>query len=268
MLSPERDDSRHTIFTGKSEDVVDSVTPRTLNLELRSLESSIMANLDRKLANIRQELKEEMAYLVKDVAGTIAEQLGISMMNHLGSLTTGTTPKVQALVKPFVLIQKTDSSASTTVLTRPSVSPTELAPEEPVRSNPHRRAPRIPNVKTWQDCVRQFMVGDRKKGLIQPLQHWTKGMRQTDPSRYSQRKLIADEFFRLHSSEENMKEVHGAELKTAKRLITSIRRVRKEGRSRQSDQETVESEEEHVEDEEDEKEEEVLMARRSKRQRF
>ncbi|KAG0049187.1 hypothetical protein BGZ83_005990 [Gryganskiella cystojenkinii] len=176
-----------------------------------------------------------MAYLVKDVAGTIAEQLGISMMNLLGSLTTGTT-QVKALVKPFDPIQETDSSASTTVPTLPSVSPPGLVPEEPVESNSHRRAPRIPN-----------------------------GMRQTDPSRYSQRKLIANEFFRLHSSEENMKEVHGAELKTVKRLIASIRRVRKEQRAGQSDQETFESEEEEDEEEE---EEEVLMARRSKGLRF
>ena len=48
-------------------------------------------------------------------------------------------------------------------------------------------------------------------------------MRKTDPARYSQRKLIGEEFKRLNYSEENMLAEHGNALKSIKRLMQSIR---------------------------------------------
>ncbi|KAF9970516.1 hypothetical protein BGZ75_002260, partial [Mortierella antarctica] len=108
-------------------------------------------------------------------------------------------------------------------------------------------------------------------------------MRKTDPTKYSQRKLIAAEFRYLGRSESNMTDVHGEAAKLIRDLIVSIRTKRDErilraralvsqgGEHRQQRQDEEEKEEENDnsdegeregEDEDEDEDEEPLIRRR------
>ncbi|KAF9302957.1 hypothetical protein BG003_002195, partial [Podila horticola] len=171
-----------------------------------------------------------------------------------------------------------------------------VIPQHPAEPPP---APRIPTVLTWQEAVSQWENGDPSKGLLIPLRAWTKKMRKTDPTRYSQRKQIAKEFVYLGRNEGNMKDVHGKAADLIRTLLLSIRKkkhqrkhnvvvgtgtsgqqdgteeVEDEGEDEEEDGEAeeeaeeadeeeveeVEEEVEEVEEEEEEEEEELLRHR-------
>ncbi|KAF9086002.1 hypothetical protein BGX27_003290 [Mortierella sp. AM989] len=136
-------------------------------------------------------------------------------------------------------------------------------------------APRIPDIITWKDAVQQWESGDIEKGLSVPLKLRTPRMRKTEPSRYSQRKLIAMEFNLLHKSDKNMRDIHGGAVDLVSNLITSIRFHKRE-RKRSSlgtggkpqcverDEEEEEAEEEEGEEDSEETEEEEDQWRRKR----
>lgn len=166
MLSPDRDDSRHALFMGgDGEDTEEDVNRRALALQIQSFKSSIKAP-DRKVSSIKTELQEESQHQIRSLGGMIVQELGITITNLLGSQARG--GQVQAIQMPPLLI--------------PVVTPV-VQPQEPAKGTGDGvAAPRIPNIRTWKDCITQWEKGDPERGLLLPLCHWTKAMRKTDSS--------------------------------------------------------------------------------------
>jgi hypothetical protein len=240
MFSPDRDDSRDTQFIrdyGTSSGEV--INQRTLAFQLQSLESSIKA-LDQRISSSKREQREESRHLLNDIGGMIIQELGKTITNLLGSQLVGAQ------------VQQAPQSSIPVIKVACVAQPQELSEATGQRAP----GPRIPNVRTWKDCITQWDEGDLENGLTLPLRHWTKSMRKTDPSRYSQRKLITNEYYRLNQSDKNMEEVHGMELTAVKRLISSIRSVRRVIKEEREARRTGERESDEEEDENDDEEDE------------
>ncbi|GJJ69490.1 hypothetical protein EMPS_01836 [Entomortierella parvispora] len=243
MLSPERDDSRHALFMGgDDESTEEGLDQRALSLQMQSIASSLQA-LDRKVSFLKQEVEDENRRQLRSLGGLIVQELGKTITNLLGSALQG--GPVQTLQVPQSLV--------------PIATPAVQTQQVDTAADEESVAPRIPNVKTWKDCITQWEQGDPENNLLLPLRHWTKAMRKTDPSRYSQRKLITNEYNRLHRNEENMMEVHGETLSSIHKLIQSIRDVKKARAKDGGGSGSVDGEEE------EEEEEELVPARKRQR---
>ncbi|KAJ6480027.1 hypothetical protein C8R47DRAFT_1186705 [Mycena vitilis] len=89
----------------------------------------------------------------------------------------------------------------------------------------------IPDLKkgesAWLDAIRQWEHGDPDNGL-KPLRDWarewyTGGMRRITGSKYSQRKLIFDEYERLNRDEVKFRETYPVAHKRISKLLAAIR---------------------------------------------
>jgi hypothetical protein len=198
MLSPDRSDHRHHVFMGSSGDL--PVTQRTIE-DLR--------------CSIQNEVRKEIQSTVASVTMSLSQiQSAIVRLEHkVGNLPLQQVPQ-QQLIQPSISWQAQPETA-------PQVE-TATMDQPPA-------APRIPTITSWKDAIRQWYHGDVQKGLNMPLNQWTKGMKTTDPSRFSQRKLIADEYEYWGKNEKNMLDCHGNALDKVGDLIASIR-FKKTGR--------------------------------------
>ncbi|KAF9918210.1 hypothetical protein BX616_009928 [Lobosporangium transversale] len=192
MLSPVKNTSRHTRFMGESSPT-ELVTVQTMDTALDTLRIAIINDVNKT----QQEMKKEVA------------DLGAAITQQIQSLFQRSSP----IVNPINIRH---------MAPLPSVvQPPQDDTEPPV-------APRIPDIIHWREAVLQWEEGDPEKGLVLALRHWTPRMRATDPSRYSQRKLIATEFALLGRNLYNMKDTHGGALESVSNLIASIRAKNKQ----------------------------------------
>ncbi|KAF8924162.1 hypothetical protein BGZ47_004180, partial [Haplosporangium gracile] len=152
----------------------------------------------------------------------------------------------QAIVRHPQAIQQQRPSNSVTQGQEPRLLPQRVVQHgyghEPVVQQQQQQqqravlpdAPRIPTAHSLQHVMKQWDDGEPGKGLFMPLRLWTKAMRKTDPTRYSQRKLIAKEFIFLGRSEKAMGKVHGSATGLIRSLLTSIRNKKRERRRPQT----------------------------------
>ncbi|KAF9170859.1 hypothetical protein BGX21_003143 [Mortierella sp. AD011] len=277
MFSPTRSDSRHSVFMGELSNT-DNVTQQSLAVSQEALRLSIInetehsnsakfSQLQNEIVFMRQEMNEKLAQL----GSTITKQLQTIAQTLAQSTSTPTFAQQLAPVDTQTLDPPLPNTLQTQKQKKKNTQGIDGIPI----------APRIPDITTWKDVIRQWDDGDLEKGLAIPLKLWTVRMRNTDSSRYSQRKLVATEYIRLGRSEANMKEVHGDAVELVSNLIASIReqkRIRKRsilgidtsGKRRaeeEEEEEEVEGEGDEgvYEEEEDEDEEPLVPAAKRRR---
>ncbi|KAF9207016.1 hypothetical protein BGZ49_001352 [Haplosporangium sp. Z 27] len=152
-----------------------------------------------------------------------------SLTKEVGLIGATLSRQLQTVAQGFVM-----AAPIVSVRPAPALQPLQPSPPEPQLTKKQKTAkhqesdvvayaPRIPDISTWKDAVSQWENGDLDKGLSIPPKHWTVPMRRTDPSRYSQRKLIATEFIYLGRNDRNMSDVHGESVELVSNLIASIR---------------------------------------------
>lgn len=230
MFSPTRSDSRHSVFMGEVVST-ESVTRQSLAVSQEAPQLPIINEVDQKMSSIQSQLRNEIPFSRQELERKI-DSLGSTITQQLQSISQG-------LVIP---------TATTTISQQATRTPTPTSTPPLLHSETHQAqnqkkkksqesnsaptAPRIPDISTWKDAIRQWEEGDLDKGLTIPLKLWTTRMRNTDASRYSQRKLIATEYINLGGSDENMRNVHGDAVKLVSNLIASIREHK---RARKSD---------------------------------
>jgi hypothetical protein len=210
MLSPDRDDSRHALFMGEGGSTELAVTPKSLEVELNSIKSVLMDALDHKFALMKLEMTHQGQQIVNRISTILAKKITVERIG---------TP--DRLLVPFhELCNQEEPCHPEPVIMAPPHAPVSSAPG-PLDVRP--LAPKIPDAKDWLDCVKQWRYGDPSKNLHSPLVDWNAEMRKTDPQRYSQRKLIGEEFKRLNFSEAGMFAEHGLAVGTIKGLMQAIR---------------------------------------------
>ena len=75
MLAPDRDDSRHALFMGGGGAADLVVTPRSLEVELNSIRSTLMDALDHKFALMKLEITHQGQQTVNRISTIIAKQI-------------------------------------------------------------------------------------------------------------------------------------------------------------------------------------------------
>ncbi|KAF9434139.1 hypothetical protein BGZ76_008512, partial [Entomortierella beljakovae] len=151
-------------------------------------------------------------------------------INQLTSMQQLLITNVQQIVTRIPDIQAQPSSTSASASTLPSQRQVQVSSKSQSRTRITEKSPvpRIPDIDNWKQAINQWNHGDPGKGLHYPLSLWTSAMRQTDPTRYSQRKSIFEEYRLLSYSDDNMLSVHGDKLGKIGTLITSIRKKKQE----------------------------------------
>ena len=227
MLSPIRQDSRHAVFMGETE--TPGTTPinhQVLTASLETLRATLAKEIDHQFSLQNQETIHQFDEIDHrlDKMTTSVEELAATMV----VMTRQLQQQQQQGRHPPPRLQQTaqqeQEQESVSIERQPSNAVAlEQEPRHlPLRAEQQRRepaiqqqpvepqtAPRIPTISTWQEAVNQWENGDPGKGLLIPLRSWTKKMRKTDPTRYSQRKQIAKEFIYLGRNEDNMRDDHG-----------------------------------------------------------
>ncbi|ORZ12510.1 hypothetical protein BCR41DRAFT_423150 [Lobosporangium transversale] len=193
MLSPVKNVSRHAMFMGDP-NATEMVTRQGLDTALDTLRIAI----NTEMTEMQKELKD----IQKEVMN-----LGTAITQQIQSLFQGSLLPIATAINTQHPVPR--SLPSLAHLTHEESEP-------PV-------APRIPDITHWREAVKQWEEGDPERGLVLALRHWTPRMRATDPSRYSQRKLIGIEFARLSRNIYNMQDIHGGALESISNLIASIR---------------------------------------------
>ncbi|KAF9111792.1 hypothetical protein BGX27_004420 [Mortierella sp. AM989] len=223
MLSPNRNDWRHTMFMGETEDS-EMVTQKTQVASTRTAFKSELSHVESKLSHVESKLSH-----VELILGDISRELKIF------------TQQQEQLVLRLLSQQPLQSSQI----------------REPEKSQKPKENPTsyIPNITNWKDAINQWEKADLVKGLILPLKLWTTQMRRGSSSRYSQRKLIFDEYVLLGRSDEEMQRIYGKDLEKIRKLIPAIR-SRKNLRGKSENSGETEEEEDGREEEEDGREEE------------
>ncbi|KAF8950617.1 hypothetical protein BGZ46_004412 [Entomortierella lignicola] len=198
MLSPTRSNNQGSVFKGSSLRT-EPETYQTPSISLGTQQSSIINKMDQNIKQLQQAIRILEQELSKDnyPAVAISRHLQIPDQRNLSS---------SAIVEHFL----------------PSYHKAEL-PFSTTQGGFTAVAPRIPDINTWREAVRQWKHGDSDKGLAFPLSDWTCEMRKTDPSRYSQRKLVAAEFTYLDSDDKKMEDTHSGSLFSVNQLVASIR---------------------------------------------
>ena len=227
MLAPDRDDSRHTKFMGDEGSGNLVVTPKSLRIELQLIQENLKEDLDRKFASMRTDIYTEGQLMLKKVT---------KMFTNLfyGSLSSTNTSASGRLPVPRPAVHgqgDTHLSEPLSALLAPIATPasSEIVGDPPV-------APRIPDVSTWHECATQWRDGDPSKGLLVPLSEWNAAMRKSAPSKYSQRKVIGQEYERLHFSKTSMVAEYGERtLYSVRKLVTSIRAKRKQREAKEKE---------------------------------
>ncbi|KAF9984408.1 hypothetical protein BGZ65_000446 [Modicella reniformis] len=181
---------------------------------MENLRSSIQQEMVGIGASIRAAVSELQQHIVNNQQSIQQLQQLVQQPIPQGTFQTVPQPVQQPTQRPA---QQLDQSATGMPVER----------ETPA-------APRIPTINTCKDADNQWDFGEVEKGLDIPLSGWTKEMKATDPSRYSQRRLIVEEYIHFGRNGGNMRDCHGGSLETISDLITSIRvknRERKEQRA-------------------------------------
>ncbi|KAF9084375.1 hypothetical protein BGX27_003824, partial [Mortierella sp. AM989] len=255
MLSPARSDSRHSIFMGEttSSSGAEFVTQRSLAVSMETLRASLSNEANEVQRRSERSLDQKLSNLREDMSSSIAlsnERL-LQQIYHAIQLSATPAPSTSVTVVSTTTPQMESQASQQTQIQ------TQKQKQKKHQSGDDRAATlRIPDIATWKDAIRQWDNGELDKGLALPLKNWTTGMRRTDPSRYSQRKLIATEYIYLGRSDQNMRDIHGDSVDLVSSLIASIRshnRERKkhslgsgEGGSRRSDEDSEEEEVDHL----------------------
>ncbi|KAF8985364.1 hypothetical protein BGZ46_004704 [Entomortierella lignicola] len=235
-------------------DDTESVTQQSLALSQETLRLSIVNELEQKISSMHSQMQNEISFLRQELT------------KEIGLIGATLSRQLQTVAQGFVM-----AAPIVSVRPAPALQPLQPSPPEPQLTKKQKTAkhqesdvvayaPRIPDISTWKDAVSQWENGDLDKGLSIPLKHWTVPMRRTDPSRYSQRKLIATEFIYLGRNDRNMSDVHGESVELVSNLIAS-NRAHKRARKKSPSSSSAADEEEQKEDEEEkegEEEEEVL----------
>ncbi|KAK5820671.1 hypothetical protein F5H01DRAFT_404160 [Linnemannia elongata] len=267
MLAPSRQDSRHAVFMGESN------SPGSAPVSVQALSKSLeklRATLDEEMVHQFSVQKKEMDHQLKQMSKSVTESLLVALK------------EMSSVVRPQVPEQQRQQQQQPRQPPQPQPQPRQQLQPQPRQQQEQEDeppvAPRIPTAKKWQDVIKQWEHGDLEKGLLVPLKDWTATMRKTDPTRYSQRKLIALEFIRLGRSERNMRDTYGLSANAIRDLLDSIRLSnlrRRNDRDREeealvqmvqeadvfepeseADKEDIEDEEEEEEEEDEEEEEE------------
>ncbi|KAK3827176.1 MAG: hypothetical protein JOS17DRAFT_791951 [Linnemannia elongata] len=246
MLAPSRQDSRHAVFMGETD------TPGT-------------ASLDHQLKQMSKSVTESLLVAFKEMLLTVRPQVP-------GQQQQQQQPQLQQHQQR----QQQQPQSQPQPQPQPQPRQEQLQQQQQQQEDESPVAPRIPTAKKWQDVIKQWEHGDLEKGLLVPLKDWTATMRKTDPTRYSQRKLIALEFIRLGRSERNMRDTYGLSANAIRDLLDSIRlsklrrnsgvgaqmQMVQEAELFESEPESEKEEEEQEEGEEDEEVDEPLILNR------
>lgn len=237
MLSPSRQDSRHAVFMGETDTPgATPITQYSLDVSLQSLKEAINVEMNHRSSIQEQELnhKQEVANkaLIDSNNAVMASNMALQESFLAAIQGLGVAQRQQGLQGQQVHQQHEPAPAPAAIPVLPILPapvPVPVPAPTPAREQPQQGdvdpppAPRIPTIKLWKDAVKQWEVGDPAKGLTIPLRDWTGAMRKTDPTKYSQRKLIAKEFDRVGRNEGNMDDIHGEHAKSVRYLIESIR---------------------------------------------
>ncbi|OAQ24998.1 hypothetical protein K457DRAFT_23572 [Linnemannia elongata AG-77] len=270
MLAPSRQDSRHAAFMGESN------SPGSAPVSVQALSKSLeklRVTLDEEMVHQFSVRKKEMDHQLKQMSKSVTESLLVA----LEEMSSAVRPQVPERQRQQ---QQPRHQPQPQPQPRQQLQP---QPRQQQQEDEPPAAPRIPTAKKRQDVIKQWEHGNLEKGLLVPSKDWTATMRKTDPTRYSQRKLIALEFIRLERSERNMRGTYGLSANAIRDLLDSIRLSnlrRRNSRDREeealmhtvqeadafepepeSDREDIEDEEEE-EEEEDEKKEPLTLNRR------
>ncbi|KAF9993511.1 hypothetical protein BGZ79_001792 [Entomortierella chlamydospora] len=243
MLSPVRNDSKHSLFMGGA-GITEPVTQLSLGIALEGQRREIDASISSTKAELRTEL-QQLHRLVSNVEDSLVRKLQSIIYGLPGILEAGV---------PQVSHQQGEQEREIQVLAQKEKQTRKQGQKS---ASDISLAPRIPDISNWREAIRQWDEGDINKGCPMPLKMWTASMRKSDPSKYSARKLIATEFNFLSRSELAMKEVHGGALNLVRDLIRSIREAKRQRKIYREGQEDGEEEEEEEEVEEEEEEEEL-----------
>ena len=240
MMSPSRQDSRHAVFMGETDTPGTApLTQYSLDVSLQSLKEAINAEMTHRSSIQEREFnhKQEVANkALMDSISAVAASNKALLESFLAAIRgLGPAQRHQDLQgEQEQQAHRQFEPAPVPVLpVLPALVPVPIPAPAPAegQQQPQQEdvepppAPRIPTVKRWQDTVKQWEIGDPAKGLTIPLKDWTGTMRKTDPTKYSQRKLIAKEFDRVGRNEGNMNDIHGEHAKSVRYLIESIRWV-------------------------------------------
>ncbi|CAO3568790.1 unnamed protein product [Mortierella alpina] len=297
MLSPCRDDSRHSIFMGSTES--DPVTKQSIVL----LQESLRNEADERNSALRQEITHEISNQISNLGLNLSQQIE-GVLHAVASSSrpvpqapaeasvqadpSSSRPIPQASIQALLRVEPEAPSRAVAqvqvqaMTVQPAPSPKRAQAEPPTKKrgrtarplpqegDPRAVADRIPDITSWKEAIDQWYKGDHSRGLKLPLRVWGPAMRKTDPAKYSQRKQIAMEYELLNSSDDNMRDVHGAALGKVFTTLKSIRkhkRLRRSGLSMQLAREISDKDEDEDEDEEEDedKEEEPPLTRRRRK---
>ncbi|KAF9416291.1 hypothetical protein BGZ94_010256 [Podila epigama] len=233
MLSPDRDDSRHSLFMNQGSATDPVVTSKNFTTELSALKDVLLEAIGRKFELIYDEIARQ-GQQVNEIASIIfAEQNAKEMQRR--SQEHPSTPMIGQAVQE---VPRHPTPTRGVAHPTPAPSNPSIPYQRPVASIPANErpgVPKIPDAKDWYDCVRQWRYGDPSRNLHCPLMNWNAKMRKTDPQRYSQRKLIGEEFKRLGYDEARMVAKYGPSLGTIKGLLQAIRYNNKAREARENE---------------------------------
>ncbi|KAF9279501.1 hypothetical protein BGZ68_007875, partial [Mortierella alpina] len=226
MLSPCRDDSRHSIFMGSSDS--DPVTKQSIML----LQDSLRKEADERSSVLRQEIRQEISNLglnlsqkIEDVLHAVASssrhvpqapshasiQVGLKALPHASPQEHPQAPlPAAAQVQPPATVVHPVHPPRRELAEPSTRKRGRTARPLPQEGDPRAVADRIPDITHWKEAINQWYQGDHCRGLKLLLVVWGPAMRKTDPAKYSQRKQIAMEYELLNKSDDRMKDVHGA----------------------------------------------------------
>ncbi|KAG9060719.1 hypothetical protein KI688_009789 [Linnemannia hyalina] len=210
MLSPSRQNSRHAVFMGETDTPgAAPITQYSLDVSLQSLKEAISVEMNHRSSIQEQELNHKQEVANKALIDSVMELNKALQESFLAAIrglghepapalaTIPVLPILPILPVPAILPVSVPAPAPTPARKQPQQGDVEPPP-----------APCIPTIKLWKEAVKQWEVGDHAKGLTIPLRDWTGSMRKTDPTKYSQRKLIAKELDRVGRNEGNMNDIH------------------------------------------------------------
>ncbi|KAF9562034.1 hypothetical protein EC968_005395 [Mortierella alpina] len=233
---------------------------------------------------LKNDMKQSIALLKESMQNEISN-LGLGLSQQIegvlhavassSRVVSQAPPQVRPQVPPPQASLRVDPEAPSHTVAQVHVQATMVHPTQPVicaqaESSPKKRgrtarllpqegdprkvADRIPDITSWKEATDQWCIGNHARGLKLPLRVWGPAMRKTDPARYSQRKQITMEYEFLNSSDENMREVHGAALGRIFTTLKSIRKhkkLRTNGHPMQVGQEVPDDSEDEEEDEDE-----------------